>query len=666
MIGDTPLAATAQVPVRAPSQRPWVVPLALPGAVDNKRLSWAAAASVPTAAGLLIVAFAYNAARADQLWARGLFWVGLIVVLTPAAVALVHPAPRRLERIGLVAVLGLATYCLKVLYSPIRFNLTDEMQHLRTVNDILQTGHLFSFNPILQVSALYPGLEIVTHALVSATSLSVFWAGIIVVGAARLLLVVGLFLVYERIGRSAPLAGAAVLFYIANPQYLYLDGQFGYEALALGMLGLVLYATVRRGAVSRDLNAGLVAVAVLGIGAIVITHHFTQFVLAALLAAWAAVTLALALAQRRADPGAARRGLRESATVGALAVFCLAAGLLWLVEIASPVVDYLGPNFVIGFIEFFRLLSGQGAARVPFQDGARQAAPLFEQVVGYASILLAVGALPFGLRELWRRFRFDGLALVLGIVGALYPLTLPLRLTPAGIATSGRLPEFLYLGLGFVLALAVMYARPFQIASREWQAGPVAVSMRAMRIPSRIWRAGLAAFAVVLLAGGPFVGWGPPGRLPGAYQVSSDARSIQPEGLAAAEWAREYLGPNRFVATDRYDALMFGSYGQQHILSVTNGRIDASTLFFAPTMDPVVRFLIRASGMEFVVIDRRLSQGLPVSGMYYENQEPGAFQHTVPVDPAALDKFDNAPDVSRVFDSGNLSIYDTGLISHAP
>jgi hypothetical protein len=399
---------------------------------------------------------------------------------------------------------------------------------------------------------------------------------------------------------------------------------------------------------SRRTSMGLLAVTLLGIGAIVITHHFTQFVVAALLAAWALVTLALVLVQRRrGEIGAAQAGLRESATVAALAVVCLATGLTWLVEIASPVVDYLGPNFVIGLVEFAHLLAGQGDARVPFQDGARQAAPLFEQIVGYASILLAVGALPFGLVVLWRRHRFDGLALVLGAVAALYPLSLPLRLTPAGIATSGRLPEFLYLGLGFVLALAAVHIHP-------------------ARVPARIWRTALATFAVLLLAGGPFIGWGPPGRLPGGYQVSSDARSIQPEGLAAADWARQFLGPNRFVATDRYDALMLGSYGDQHILSVTNGHVDASTLFFAPTLDPTVRFLIRASQMEFAVVDRRMSEGLPVSGMYYENQEPGAFQHTTPVDPAALAKFDTAADVSRVFDSGNISIYDVRLISHAP
>src|SRR6202011_2241828 len=106
---------------------------------------------------------------------------------------------------------------------------------------------------------------------------------------------------------------------------------------------------------------------------------------------------------------------------------------------------------------------GQGDARVPFQDGARQAAPVFEQLVGYASILLAVGTLPVGLVVLGRQYRFTGLVLVLGVVGALYPLSLPLRLTPAGIATSGRLPEFLYLGLGFVLALAVVYVLPARV-----------------------------------------------------------------------------------------------------------------------------------------------------------------------------------------------------------
>jgi hypothetical protein len=46
-----------------------------------------------------------------------------------------------------------------------------------------------------------------------------------------------------------------------------------------------------------------------------------------------------------------------------------------------------------------------------------------------------------------------------------------------------------------------------------------------------------------------------------------------------------------------------------------------------------------------------------VSGFYYDYLEPGGFRHQSPMDPAALSKFDEAPDISRVFDSGEITIY---------
>lgn len=644
-----PLAtATAEVVLEAPPS-PVVDRDEVASARVERPLGWVAATSVPTAAGLLIIALAYNAARDEVSWARGLFWLGMILSLAPTAIGLVHPGPRRVERLGMVALLGLTGYGIKALYSPLRFNLTDEMQHLRSINDMISTGHLFTFNPILQVSPLYPGLEIVTNALVSVTGLPVFAAGNIVLATAHLLLVLALFLFYERVGHSARLAGVATLVYVANPNYVYLDGQFAYETLGLGLMAVVLYAAVARRTPAGRRSVGLLAAAVLAIGALIVTHHFTQFVLAAFLVAWAICTVGVALIQRRAGLTQAYvNGLQEASSVAALAAVCLVAGVFWLVEVAGAVVDYLGPNFVIGLVQLYQLITNPGAlqARVPFRDGTQQTAPFGEQMIAYASILLVIIALPFGLRLLWQRHRFDGLAVMLAAAGVAYPLSLPLRLVPDGIATAGRLPEFLYIGLGFVAALAICWIRP-------------------ARLPTAVWVAGMGGAAVVLLLGGPLVGWGPPGRLPGGYVVSSDARSVQPEGLAAAGFARDVLGPNQFIAADRFDALMMGSYGEQHVLDVSNGHVDASRVFLSPTLDGAVRFLIRASAMNYAVVDWRLTQGLPAAGMYYENTEPGAFQHTTPVDPQALAKFDQEPDISRVYDSGNISIYDVGLIRDA-
>ena len=56
--------------------------------------------------------------------------------------------------------------------------------------------------------------------------------------------------------------------------------------------------------------------------------------------------------------------------------------------------------------------------------------------------------------------------------------------------------------------------------------------------------------------------------------------------------------------------------------------------------------------------DRRLSDALPQVGVYIDSGEPGAFAHKKPIPRAALTKFGRAPGVSRVFDSGDIAIYD--------
>jgi hypothetical protein len=324
----------------------------------------------------------------------------------------------------------------------------------------------------------------------------------------------------------------------------------------------------------------------------------------------------------------------------------VAAGA-WLLAVAGPVVDYLGPNFGLGFVELAHVLTGKGGGRVPFHDGAGSVAAPAEQIVGYGSVLLILVALPFGLRAVWRRFRHEAAVLPLVVLAVGYPLTLPLRLTSGGVATAGRLPEFLYLGLAFVVATAM-------VAHRPWRA------------PRLVWRPALQAATLVLLLGSVFVGWGPPGRLPSGYLVSADARSVEPEGVAAAEWSRQALGTHRTMAADRTNTLLMGGLGQQQIVSVSNAREDVSPVFFAPSLGPHERFILTATGVQFVVIDFRLSQTLPVSGVYYEFQEPDAFLHRTPMDPAALGKFEGVPDVSRIFDSGDIVIYDLTQVIHAP
>ena len=161
------------------------------------------------AAGLLLVSVADRLARSGNDVAQPLFWAGLTVIVLPALVRQLSPESDRNERIGLVLVLGMLLYLVKVAANPYAFTFPDEFTHMYNVDQILQTQHLLSPNPMVDITPSYPGLANVTAALTSLGTLSPFQAGIVVVGAARLLLMAALFLLLEQITGSARVSGIA-------------------------------------------------------------------------------------------------------------------------------------------------------------------------------------------------------------------------------------------------------------------------------------------------------------------------------------------------------------------------------------------------------------------------------------------------------------------------
>ena len=178
--------------------------------------------------------------------------------------------------------LGLAIYFVKLLQSPLGFTFFDEFLHWRTANDILRSGHLFKENSLLPVSPLYPGLELATTAVANLTGLSIFGAGVIVVGVARAVLALALYLFYEQVSGSVRVAGIAAAIYMGNPHFVIFDAQFAYESFGLAFLLTILLALLRSQRAQGSARAGLNIVAVLCLCSLVATHHATSYVTAIL------------------------------------------------------------------------------------------------------------------------------------------------------------------------------------------------------------------------------------------------------------------------------------------------------------------------------------------------------------------------------------------------
>ena len=596
---------------------------------------WLPALSLVASLGVLLVALADNSARMNAPSAGLLFWIGLVILFAPIAARLSMPGLTRRESIGLVVILALGLYLVKVLYSPLGFTFFDEFLHWRTADDIARSGHLFRQNSMLPVSPLYPGLENVTNALMSLSRLTIFQAGAIVVGVARLVMALALYLFYEEISQSSRVAWIGTALYMANPNFLFFDAQFAYESLALPLTLLILFVLARRQRTALERRAGLSLIAAFGVLAVVITHHVTAFILTALLILWAVMSAAYNKRQKSDQPGPVW-----------IALWAIAANLAWLLGVSSITIGYLVPHVSDSVQAMLRLIAGEDTGRKLFQSSTGQASPL-ERVTGLASAGLTMLGLPFGLLQWWQQQR-NNVASVLLVLSALaYPVTLVMRLTEASWEIAARSASFVFIGVAYILALGIEQLRLSE--GRLW--------------PTRLV---FASCAAVVFAGGVIAGRSPWSRLPWPYAVGAESRSIEPQGIAAAEWARTFLGPDNRMAADRTNTSLMGSYGEQRVITELTDGVSISGVFLSPQLGSSELAVLRRARIRYLVVDRRLSTALPLGGQYYEKWERQIVAYSTPIELTTLDKFARIRDVNRIFDSGDMAIYDVGALSRGP
>lgn len=592
-----------------------------------------------SALGLLLIAFANDAARSGAGAAEPLFWLGLIVIYGPIAFRLLSTSSPRAERIGLVVLLSISLFLVKVLYAPNGFVFYDELGWWRATHDLLGTGHPTASNPLVVTTPGFPGLDLLTAPLVALGRLSIFHAGTLVVGVVRTAFMLALFLFFERATRSSRAAGIGVAIYAANPSFLYFNGQFAYESLALLIGVTLLLTTVRWTEARRRTGAkSLVAAMALLSVTLAVTHHMTSYAILALLIGWAI----LAELQRLPGDDAERSLLYTPALPAIMLGIAVSA---WFAFVAGGVtITELSGQLTGAISSAIDLLFGGSGPKKPFEAGG-QANGWLARLIAVVSVLTLIAAIPFGVRKVWKSATKDALQGALALVAILYLATLGLRLTANGTEASQRASEFVFLGLAFLVALLI----------------------RDLRKPTRTRRrlgltAGLAVLVTVLFLGGFIVGEPPQGRQPGAFLVSAERRSVSAEGIAAAKFAAAELPPESRILVDHANAMLMGSYGGLDPVTRKIFGVPVSKVFIDPTFDPRVRRLIRRGHIDYIVVDRRLSHTPPVGGYYFTAEEPGAFSRTRPIPASDLKKFAHVPGLTKIYGNGTIAIYDTAGI----
>ena len=595
-------------------------------------------------AGLVFVGIAYFGSRRGYSAMPAFFWSGLLLIFVPLAFAVLRERVDRRERLALVVLLGVALYLVKFFGSPDAFAFADEFVHLRNTQAILDTGHLFAENPLLPTAGYYPGLAAITAGLVVLTGLSPFAAGVLIVGAARVLFSACFFLVAERVTGSSRGAAAASLIYAANPMFLFWSSTFSYENLALPLAAFVLWWLAKT---RHSRNRPAHAVTVIAIVAVIVTHHIAGFALAALLVAWW-----LAEVYTRSRPSASGHiDWKAWRTLGFMAIVAGAGTLVWFLFVARPAATYLfTENIYPALRQTGSLLLGDTERRALYRSGG-YTPPEWETLAGASALGVLLLALPLGLYQAWRR-RDRAPMVVAMAVAVAFPLSLAPRLAPNGVAISGRSSEYMFAGLACVVGLLAGHV--------TWRRRGQDLHAPAPARPGKYCRtAVLAALATLVFVGEVTIGTAFYQRLPEASRPQGYPWSVQPDVIAASTWARTHLGTNQRFGANAIDTFALATYGQQNPID----EADAWPIFFAPEMDQTVVQGIRSNRVRYLLVDERMTRGVPATpGYYFSPYEPHAMQYTHSFPMAALEKFAASACVQLLYNIGTVKIYDVSRI----
>jgi hypothetical protein len=136
---------------------------------------------------------------------------------------------------------------------------------------------------------------------------------------------------------------------------------------------------------------------------------------------------------------------------------------------------------------------------------------------------------------------------------------------------------------------------------------------------------------------------------------------MYPQGVHAAAWMQALLGQNKRIATDYSNARTMLVYGNQFPLSGEARGVRA--MLNARAISNGVKEILTTNQIEYVLIDRRLMRDDALTGRYFAPIDPSKTPAQIYFESDVYEKFDSATGVDRVFDSGDIYIFDVEALS---
>jgi hypothetical protein len=580
---------------------------------------------------LLCLSFSIASTRAPGELEFALFWLGILAGIVPIGIRLVRAQTGRTERIVLLVAAALFAFVPKFLRDPTSPLFHDELIHVRQAQNVFQVGHPFVSSSLTAIIKSYPGLEELTASVQNLTGLSTFEVATALLWLLHVVTLIGVFVLVERITASSRAAGVGALLYSINPAFMFFDAQFSYESLSIVYAVWILVCVVgfQKTGAGAHRSAWFVLALVLG-AACIVTHHVTSYALVVVLLA---VSVALFVLRNRGPRATAGLRLTWIYTGG----FALGVGA-WLVFVAPTTLDYVAPHVLPTLGNLFNALNRSRSSPKYF---APSVVPAYEQAAAVVAIVVLAVFSVSAWMMLLRRRKMTPTLLAFAAFGMLYFASVPVLLTSEGEAAT-RSWAYTYIGLAVLLG--------------GW------AGMSFSRLDrSTTGRFGLAAATsaalAVIVVGNVHVQATYAYRFPGPYIYGSDTRSLTPELIATAGWLHSRIGSAQPVLADRDTGIAIGTLGDDSVAQPSPG-FPAWDIYFSSAL-PTDRLLqeLRTSGYRYMVVETDMYRLLPVTGFYFNLDEPEAGKRTQPPPEAALDKFDGLPWMSEIYSTQNLRIY---------
>jgi len=549
--------------------------------------------------GVVLVAIGYAAGRTGTPGGMIWYWIGQALVFVPILFRVLRGRLTETRAFALVMALVVNGYALKWAYSPDQLRFSDELQHWTATGTLMRTGSLFQPNDALPAAVHFPGLAEMGAAVAQMTGMSVTTSAFVVAGVLHAMAVGAIFLLVRACGGGPRLAALSCVIYATGLHFLFFDSMYVYQTAALPFLILGFWA-VRRWHMNRA-TAGFAVLAVASIVVVTVSHHVTALVMLVALAG-------LAIVERS----------RRALIAAAVAFVCVAG---WIGLVAPEVLSYL--------VQPFQSVFGGGS----HGGSAGGSATWILAIQGVGLLGLAIVFLVAVRKQLRRRGRgrVTDSWWIAALVGAgLFFLGGGLRVVgSSGPELAARAATFTYIPLAIVAAAVLLGGR-----------------RRRMAIGT--------ALILVLAIGARLGGWPPSWELlPGTYIAGGAERAVEPQGVAAAQWTEQHLGPGNRIAADLTGWSLTSSYGRQNPVG------QVADLYDAPRWTSAQAEQADRLGVTYLWVDTRLATSTPPTAtLFYGDPRSGERVTPIPMD--HLTKFDDAPGLSRVYDDGAIRIYRLG------